>query len=77
MVFLNLFWALFLIYYGLLVNDIFSKGISVTNQTRTENLLATIGDLFFILHDWLFAIQFLDASLRMPIAINIFTRETD
>ena len=36
-----------------------------------------MGDLFFILHDWLFTEQYLKASLLMPIALELFEQESD
>ena len=36
-----------------------------------------MGDLFFILHDWVFTEQYLSASLLMPIAITMIEGESD
>ena len=55
-----------MIYYSLLISK-YPAG-----QTWLQNILPTIADLCFILHDWIFTEEFLSASLRMPIAISMF-----
>ena len=39
------------------------------------NLLASTGDLAFIIHDWLFTEQIMMASFNMPIAIKLFNED--
>ena len=36
------------------------------------NLIATFGDTFFILHDWIFTEQIFNVSQTIPIVINMF-----
>ena len=36
------------------------------------NMLATVADLFFILHDWVFTEQIFHASLTIPIVICLY-----
>ena len=38
-------------------------------------MLGTTGDLFFIIHDWLFSVEIMMASLTMPIAVKLFNEE--
>ena len=55
--------------------DILEYYFDSTEKLNTDfyaNLLASTGDLAFILHDWLFTEQIIMASLNMPIAIKFF-----
>ena len=46
----------------------------IAAQSFTSNVFATLGDLFFLVHDWLFTEQYVAASLLMPIAVSIQSR---
>ena len=39
------------------------------------NLLATTGDLAFVIHDWLFIQEIMMASLTLPIALKLFNKD--
>lgn len=74
MVILNCFWISFMVYYVILVGQ---KGDNISTQSQVDNIFASLGDLFFILHDWIFTQQYLSASLLMPIAITMIDGESD
>ena len=45
-----------------------------SNPTRVliSNMVAIIGNIFWLIHDWLYTEQYLSACFYMPIAISIF-----
>ena len=43
----------------------------------TSNALATMGNVFLICHDWLFAEQYVLATLNLPIALKIYGSGTN
>ena len=47
---------------------------SVNKQTALENIVPTVGDLLFLIHDWLFTEQFVSAALFLPIILENFSR---
>ena len=49
----------------------------MSDQTQLQNVFASVGDLFFVIHDWLFTEEILRASLMMPIAIQMMYSEED
>ena len=44
-------------------------------DSYAENALVTLGDLFFLFHDWMFTEQYIAASLNLPIIIKIFEQD--
>lgn len=42
-----------------------------------DNLLASLGDFFFLIHDWLFTEQFINVSLIVPIAVRAINNNED
>ena len=71
MIFLNVFWICFAVYITLIWVHT-SSDQKIADQTPLANVIATIGDAFFVTHDWLFIEQFMLASMMMPVALNIF-----
>ena len=74
MIFLNLFWMCSATYYTLLYMKNANKENSKVeeHQTQNMNIVATCGDAFFILHDWIFTEQIFSVSLSIPIVIDMF-----
>ena len=44
------------------------------HEDTLTNLLATTGDLAFVIHDWLFIQEIFMASLTLPIALKLFNK---
>ena len=65
---INIFWVCFVAYFALLT----SEEIVMTEQSLVQNLLATIGDVFLLMHDWLYIKEILSASLMLPIVMANF-----
>ena len=74
MICLNIMWVSFFIYYYFVLGGYLrtSSDQSLPEQTQLENIIATVGDLMMLIHDWLFLEQYLEASLMMPIALKMF-----
>ena len=77
LVFVNIFWLCFVVYIVLLSPQIFVDGQRIPSQTNIANTFATIGDYFFMMHDWIFISQYLRASLLMPIVIDERSNDLD
>ena len=79
MIFLNLFWMCSVTYYTLLYHKKATPDTSKVeeHQTQNMNIIATCGDAFFILHDWIFTEQIFNVSISIPIVINMFKTEED
>ena len=43
---------------------------SVDQQTALQNIIPTVGDLLFMIHDWLFTESFVSAALYLPITLD-------
>ena len=71
---LNLFWIFLVIYY-IDITVKYNADESNEGDTMLQNFYSSTGDLFFILHDWLFISQYLQASLTLPIFIEFFDKE--
>ena len=46
-------------------------------EDTLTNLLATTGDLAFVIHDWLFTIEIMMASLTLPTALKLLNKDVD
>ena len=75
MIFLNLFWLTMVGYFASMGTHTLRNHDPVSEQTKTENIIAALGDFWFIIHDWIFTEQYLSASLMMPAAIKMFEQE--
>ena len=75
MIFLNIFWMCFVVYFTSLFNNVFNTGGEIIEQEKIENMFATIGDTFFVIHDWLFTEQFLQSSLILPVAMDLLNQD--
>ena len=69
MILLNLYWICLWAYEGILIKKAVSEHKNAS-QTFYMNLIVTFGDLFLIVHDWLFTYRILEASLMMPIVMS-------
>ena len=74
MVLINLWLIMFAIFYICFDLTTYFKD---RKQTLMENAFATVGDLFYLLHLWLFTEQYLSASFTMPVAIALMTNAVD
>ena len=52
-----------------------NKTIIYANNAYALNSIATLGDFFLLLHDWIFAEQYVAACLNLPIIIKIFEHD--
>ena len=75
MILLNIFWLCLAPYYYMVFHSSAQDNDHLAKQDEFMNLLATIGDLAFIIHDWLFTLETMMASLQMPIAIKLFNED--
>ena len=74
MICLNIFWLCLAPYYYLVFRGFRDDNKEIAQQDIVSNFLATIADLAFVLHDWLFTEQIMMASLTMPIAIQMINK---
>ena len=77
MICLNIFWLCLAPYYYMVFHSSAQDDDHLAKQDVIANLLATIGDSAFIIHDWLFTLETMMASLQMPIAIKLFNVENE
>ena len=54
MVLLNIYSACLVAYNVIVILNLLDTNAVVASQTPTANLIATFGDLCFLIHDWLF-----------------------
>ena len=73
--FLNLYWMTYLAFFidqGVSsINSDVGIRFCISNPSFLSNALATLGNVFLICHDWLFAEQYVLATLNLPIALKI------
>ena len=74
MILLNLFWIIFLSYWITVAKADTDR--QMVDQ-RGQSSIATIGDLAFLLHDWLLTEKFLSASLMLPIVLEAIHAQKD
>ena len=69
-IWLGLYCICFVFYFA-------GKYIGMDTEEKTHhylaNTLATVGNAFFLMHDWIFTEQYVAASLNMPVIIKIFS----
>ena len=66
---LNIYMICFAMYFSTL------WGTGILAQEKLANFYATVGDTFFVIHDWLFTEQFLKTSLLLPVAFGYYDQE--
>ena len=67
MILVNGFWICSLTYYSTLYVA-YQKD---AKQANWQNIVATVGNIFFAIHDWIFTQEYLTASLMMPLAMKM------
>lgn len=77
MIMLNLAWPCWLIYYTAVTHRMISEDTIIVKQTIWDNLFCSLGNFFFLIHDWLFIEQYINVSLVMPIAVRTINSNED
>ena len=73
---LNLFWIFISTYYiDIIVKLKTDPDYTIDVQTKMQNFYSSTADFFFVIHDWLFILEYLQASLILPVAITYFGQE--
>ena len=66
-----MYWCCF-VTYTIYNRENFEKYGTIPSVNIFSNTVATIGDIGFLIADWIFVESYFSASLSMPIAIAIF-----
>ena len=71
---LNLFWVFSALYSINAIRYLYDENFSFSleNEMTLLNFYSSTADFFFVIHDWLFIQEYLQASLFLPIAISYF-----
>ena len=77
MVLLNGVWICSTTYYTSLLRRNLNPSLALVAQAKWENTVATAGNVFFAIHDWVFTEQYLLASFMMPLALNMIATDED
>lgn len=68
----DLFCISFVIYFAMIYNN--REGLNL--HTKLANAIASVGDVGYLMHNWFFAKQYVEASLNLPIIIELFDNDS-
>ena len=76
LVFLYGYWGFILAYFTLIFRKL-EEAVPTEIHNRRGDILVTLGDLCYLLNDWIFTEQYLAACLMTPVAMRFFKDGTD
>ena len=73
MILLNLMLVCYIAFFAMVGEESLQlSGFVIPKISWFSNMVAIIGNIFWLIHDWLYTEQYLSACFYMPIAISIF-----